>query len=104
MSVDDQLRAEDSEVAMNLTLYVVAWALLALAVLGLALYRKLATLQEDDLIHLGPGEDKLIPQQVAFSRKLDTLDRWGKALTIITCAAGLMLAAVYLFQALTSVQ
>jgi hypothetical protein len=69
--------------------------------LGLALYRKLATLREDDLIHLGPGEDKLIPQQVAFSRKLDTVDRWGKALTIITCAAGLLLAAAYLYQALT---
>jgi hypothetical protein len=57
---------------MNLTLYVVAWALLALAVLGLALYRKLATLEEDDLIHLGPGQDKLIPRQVALSGKLDS--------------------------------
>ena len=89
---------------MNLILYVVAWALLALAVLGLALYRKLASLQEDDLIHLGPGQDKLIPRQVALSGKLDTVDRWGKALTITTLVTGLLLAAVYLYQALTSVQ
>ena len=84
---------------MNLIPYVVAWSVLALTVLGLALYRKLASLHEDDLIHLGPGQGKLIPQQVALSRKLDAVDRWGKTLTIVAFIAGLLLAAGYLYEA-----
>jgi hypothetical protein len=85
---------------MNLIPYIVLWSVLAVAVLGLALYRKLLTIHGDDeLIHLAPGEEKLIPQQVALGNKLDFVDRWGKTLTISTAAFGLVIAAVFLFQA-----
>jgi hypothetical protein len=85
---------------MNIIPYVVTWCLLALAVLGLALYRKLASLREDDLIHIGPGEEKLIPKQVALFHKLEVVDRWGKTLTVIVAAGGLFLAVLYLYRAL----
>ena len=83
----------------NLTPAVVIWVILAIATLGLALYRKLISAGEEDLIHLGPGEERHIPKQVALEAKLDAIDRWGKILTVITVLVGLAMAAVYLYQA-----
>ena len=83
---------------INLTPAVVVWIVLAIATLGLALYRKLISASEEDLIHLGPGEERQIPQQVALEAKLRAIDRWGKTLTVITVAIGLAMAAVYLYQ------
>jgi hypothetical protein len=85
--------------AITLTPAVVIWVILALATLGLALYRKLISAGEEDLIHLGPGEDRQIPKQVALESKLKAVDHWGKILTVITVAIGLVIAAVYLYQA-----
>jgi hypothetical protein len=84
---------------INLTPAVVIWVVLAIATLGLALYRKLISAGEENLIHLGPGEERQIPGQVALGAKLVTVDRWGKILTVITVLAGLAIAAVYLTQA-----
>jgi hypothetical protein len=83
----------------NLTTGAVIWAVLAIATLGLALYRKLVSASEEDLVHLGPGEEHHIPQQVALASKLNGLDRWGKILTVITIVTGLAMAAMYLYQA-----
>ncbi len=83
----------------NLTPVVVIWAVLAIATLGLALYRKLVSASEEDLVHLGPGEERQIPGQVALATKLVGIDRWGKVLTVITIAVGFTVAALYLYQA-----
>jgi hypothetical protein len=82
-----------------MTPYVIFWAVLGFGTLGLALYRKFVSLREDDYLHLSAGEERLIPQQVATFRKLGTIDRWGVTLTIVTVAMGLVLAALYLYQA-----
>lgn len=84
---------------INLTPSFVIWVILAIATLGLALYRKLISASEEDLIHLGPGEERQIPEQVALAARLKTVDRWGKILTVITVLVGLAIAAVYLYQA-----
>jgi hypothetical protein len=84
---------------MNLIPYVVTWCFLAVVVLGLALYRNLAQIHEDDMIHLSPGEEKMIPKQVAFFRKLDVVDRWGKTLTVVALAGGLAIAGAFLYRA-----
>lgn len=90
---------------MNITPYIILWSILALVVLGLALYRKLITMHSDDeLVHLAAGEQKLIPQQVALSAKLDKIDRWGKILTIATVVSGLVIASFYLWGAWQSSQ
>ena len=83
----------------NLAPVVVIWAVLAIATLALALYRKLVSAPEEDLVHLGPGEERQIPGQLALAAKLAGIDRWGKILTVITIAIGLALAALYLYQA-----
>jgi uncharacterized membrane protein len=84
---------------INLTPAVVIWVILAIATLGLALYRKLISASEEDLIHLGPGEERQIPGQVELAGRLKTVDRWGKILTVVTVLVGLAIAAVYLYQA-----
>jgi len=84
---------------INLTPAIVIWAVLAIATLGLALYRKLISASEEDLIHLGPGEERQIPQQEALAGRLQAVDRWGKILTVVSAVVGLAVAAVYLYQA-----
>jgi hypothetical protein len=83
---------------MTLTPYFAVWSILALCVLGLALYRKLIAMREDDLIHISDAEGKMIPKQIAMAHKLDDVDRWGKILTIATVALGFLLASIYLYQ------
>ena len=83
---------------MGFTPYVMSWAVLAVVVLGLALYRNLMELHEDENLHIVAGEEKLIPQQMAFHRMMDKIDHWGEALTVITVGGGLILAGLYIYQ------
>ena len=82
-----------------MTSLVVLWFVLGLATAGLALYRKLVSLHEEDYLHLADGEETHIPEQVAMAKKMDVIDSWGKGLTVATVVFGLAVAAVYLFQA-----
>lgn len=83
----------------NLAPAMVIWVVLAIATLALALYRKLVSAREEDLVHLGPGEERHIPGQLALAAKLGIIDRWGEILTVTTIAIGLAVAALYLYQA-----
>jgi hypothetical protein len=78
--------------------FTVIWIVLAIATVALALYRKLIAMHEEDYIHLGAGEERHIPKQVAMARRLNVIDHWGKTLTVITMVFGLMLAAFFLYQ------
>ena len=84
---------------INLTLVVALFVLLAIATAGLALYRKFISAGEEDLIHLGPGEERQIPGQVELAGKLRAIDRWGKTLTVITAVVGVAMVAIYLYRA-----
>jgi hypothetical protein len=85
---------------MNLIPYIAIWSVCGLAVLALAIYRKVLTFHGDDeFVHLSDGEERMIPQQLALGHKLDLIDRWGKGLTVFTVAAGLAIAAVILYHA-----
>jgi hypothetical protein len=80
---------------MNFTPYVVTWAILAVIVLALLLWRNLMALHEDDNLHIEPGEER---NQAGFYRKIHRIDRWGEILTGITVASGLVIAAAYIYQ------
>lgn len=85
---------------MNFTLVVGLWMVLGIVTLVLAIYRwTLTAHQESDVVHLGPGEEKEIPRQVSLAQKMNTIDRWGKAMTVVTAVIGLALATAYLYQA-----
>jgi hypothetical protein len=84
---------------MSITPIVMIWVVLGLATLALALYRKVLANGEQDVVRLGAGEEKMIPQQEALANKLQVIDKWGKTLTVLTVVIGLGLAATYLYMA-----
>lgn len=83
---------------MHLTPYVVAWACLAILVLGLALIRYLTSFREDDNIHISEGERGMITNQLSIFHRLDAIDRWGKTLTVLTLIMGVVLAVIYIWE------
>lgn len=80
---------------MNLFPYIASWSVLAAAVVGLAVYRKMLSLREDDSIHVLESATTLIPQQVANAQRIDVVEKWGKILTAVAVATGLVLAGFY---------
>jgi len=85
---------------VNLIPYAVFWALIAVAVIFLILYRRQVTSREDDSIHL---EGTITTDQMTLAHKLAVIDKWGKTLTIVAVVYGLTLAAIYLYQIWNSV-
>jgi len=85
---------------MTLTPLVIAWACLAVVVIGLAIFRSIAGLHEDDNVHLAVSEQGMIPKQIAFFNSMEKIDRWGKSLTVVTVAFGLVLASIYIYHSL----
>lgn len=81
-----------------LALWII-WAALTLFVIGLALARKFAARNEDDLVHLANGAERAITQQVAVAQKLEWFDHWGKTLTIADGIFGLVLVTIMLYSA-----
>ena len=85
---------------MTLTPLVIAWACLALVVIGLAIFRSIVGLHEDDNVHIALSEQGMIPKQIAFFHQMEKIDRWGKSLTVVTVAYGLVLASIYIYHSL----
>jgi hypothetical protein len=85
-----------------MTPFVVLWAVLGLFTLGLALYRIILALHEDDCVHLVAAEQRLIPHQLAVFHKIGLVDRWGITLTIVTVVFGFALGAFYIYQVFLS--
>ncbi len=74
---------------MNLMLHIIIWAVLALVIVILALYRKKMDSKADDMIHVLDAEVAVNATQTEVSKRIEVIDRWGKILTAV--------AAVYLF-------
>jgi hypothetical protein len=77
----------------------IAWSVLTLVVISLAIARKIAARNDDEYVHLAEGEVAAIPQQVAVAAKLEKIDHWGKTLTVVDVLFGLALVAVLCFNA-----
>jgi hypothetical protein len=74
----------------------VIWGLLALVVLAMAGYRKMISVKEEETLHLGdPVETN---HQVQIAQKLEVVDKWGKLLTVVVAAYGLLLLIAYTYQ------
>jgi hypothetical protein len=78
----------------NLMPYALAWAMLGAIVLVLALMRKQITAHEDDSLHLSGGAT-VVTEQATVAKKLESIDKWGKILTIVLVVTGLALAVLY---------
>jgi hypothetical protein len=81
-----------------LALWII-WFVLTLTVIGLAIARKIAARNEDDLVHLAGGAEQAIAQQVAVANKLEWFDHWGKTLTIADGLFALVLVSIMLYTA-----
>jgi hypothetical protein len=79
---------------INIVPLISSWALLAAAVVGLVVYRKMVSSREDDTLHL---DQSTASQQNTVAHKLEVIDRWGKILTAVAFLYGLVVAAVYFF-------
>ena len=81
---------------INFLPLIVLWGVMAISVLVLIVWRKSVASHEDDRVHM--LDTAGVPQQVEVAHKLDVIDRWGKIVTAVTVAFGLVIAALYFYQ------
>jgi len=77
--------------------YVVVWAVLAVILVVLYIYRRHIALKDDETLHVLDADAGMVAQQVAVAKKLEVVDRWGKILTIIAVLYSLALAGLYIY-------
>ena len=83
---------------LNLVPFIVLWSLLAASVIGMVVWRKMVASQEDDSLHVLQTGGNAVAQQADVAHKLEVIDKWGKVLTVITVAIGLVLGALWVYQ------
>ncbi len=86
----------------NMLGYAIAWGVLALVVIVLAVMRKIVSSHEDDTLHLSGDASAVVSEQTAIARKLEMIDKWGKLLTIILVISGLVLGGIYAYDVFMS--
>ncbi len=75
---------------------IALWGLFAISVLALIVWRKTVSRNEDDNLHVLHTEG--VPQQAAVAQKLELIDKWGKIVTAVTVAFGLLIAGLFVIQ------
>jgi hypothetical protein len=84
---------------MNLVPFLILWAVLAVAVVALLVWRKTVSSNEDDNLHVLDGEAaQKTAAQVAVAQKLDLIDKWGKIITVVVVVYGVILGGLYMYQ------
>jgi hypothetical protein len=84
---------------INLLPFTILWMILTAVVIGLIACRKWIARDEDDTLHILDSDIAMVPQQAAMAQKLESIDRWGQALTVIALVYGLAVGCGYLYQA-----
>lgn len=77
----------------------IAWGILTVLVISLAVFRRVAARKEDEYVHLAESEVPAIQQQVAVAHKLDRIDTVGKTLTVVDIAFGVVLVGLMFYNA-----
>jgi len=85
---------------INLLPFTVLWIILTAVVIGLLAYRRWVSKDEDDTLHV--MDIAIVSQQTAMAQKLESIDHWGKALTVIALVYGLAVGCGYLYQSWVS--
>jgi hypothetical protein len=75
--------------------YAIAWAVLLIVVIVLAIVRSKMAGQEDDTLKLTDGEAAAISTQEQVAKKLSTVETVGKWLTVLLVVSGVVLAVLY---------
>jgi hypothetical protein len=82
------------------TPYIAIWSVFAIAVLALAIYRKILANHEDGSLHVADGTSDLVPAQIAHAHRMEVVERWGKSLTIVVGLAALVMLAIGIVQSI----
>jgi len=77
--------------------YALVWAVLAIIVIAMAVYRRSLANQEDDTLHIRDDEVQMVAQQGVLAHKLEVIDRWGKILTGVAALAGVVIGGLYVY-------
>jgi hypothetical protein len=77
-------------------LLLALWALLAASVIVLIVWRKVVARNEDD--QLPVLQAAAVTQQVEVAHKLEVIDKWGKIVTAVTVAYGVLIAGLFIYQ------
>ena len=80
---------------LNFLPYAIAWGVLLVCVIILAIVRSKMASQEDDTLKLSDGDVTAISRQEQVAKKLGTVESIGKALTVLLVVTGLILAGLY---------
>jgi len=80
----------------NLLPLIVLWGAMAISVLILIVWRKTVARNEDDNLHVLHTEG--VPQQALVAQKLEVIDKWGKIVTAVTVAFGVLIAGLFVYQ------
>jgi hypothetical protein len=64
--------------------HIVIWSVLTTIVIFLAVYRKKVGSATDETLHVLDAESSVAAAQAVTARKLATIDRWGKILTVLS--------------------
>ena len=81
---------------INFLPLIVLWGVMAISVLVLIVWRKSVASGEDDQLHV--LNTAAVPHQAEVAHKLDVIDKWGKIVTAVTVAFGVLIAALYFYQ------
>ena len=79
----------------NVLPYAIAWVVLLIVVIVLAIVRSKMAAAEDDTLKLSDGEVAAISTQETVAKKLSTVETVGKVLTVVLVVSGLILAGLY---------
>jgi len=90
--------------SINLLPFTILWMIMALVVVGMLGYRRWVSRNEDDTLHVMDSDAGIVPQQAALSVKLESIDKWGKLLTVIALVYGLLVGCAYLYQSWVAAQ
>jgi cytochrome oxidase Cu insertion factor (SCO1/SenC/PrrC family) len=77
-------------------LLLALWALLAASVIALIVWRKMVASHEDDQLHV--MQTAAATQQAEVAHKLEVIDKWGKSVTAVTVAYGVLIAGLFIYQ------
>ena len=83
---------------LDLRPFLVLWAIVIVALVVVAFWRRSVAVQEDPALHLGAAHAGTAAEQMALAKKLGQIDKWMKLLSVVAVVFGLLLGAAALYK------
>lgn len=77
----------------------IAWAVVTFCYLALFLYRSLVGMKEEDTLYLSAGESRMAAEQREVMKQITKLDGYSRKLGWLTIGMTILLAAVWVYDA-----